>query len=222
MPSRTRHSISISLALAGEARRLEHAVAPAGSRAPALRARRARCSARRRGTRPAAPPTRAAAPSSASGVPGMFQAAAISVGATISSVALAPAATSAGTTAGGGVDVLEEAPARASCGGRSGTRLEHRLGDERERALGADQQPPEDLQRLVGVEERAQPVAGRVLDLELARDALAQLARRRAARRGSRSRPAASSGAAAAKRSLGVRRRRCRSRRRWRARTSSS
>ena len=53
--------------------------------------------------------------------------------------------------------------------------LEDRLGDERQRALRADQQAAEDLHRLVGVEERAEPVAGRVLDLELAPDPLRQL-----------------------------------------------
>ena len=104
----------------------------------------------------------------------MFQAAAISVGATISSVALAPAATSAGTT-----------PAAASMSAKwisesavwrfQRDRLEHRLGQERERPLRADDQAPEDLQRLLGVQEGAQAVAGRVLDLELAPDALAQL-----------------------------------------------
>ena len=83
-----------------------------------------------------------------SGVPGMFQAAAISVGATISSVALAPAATSAGTTVDGGVDVLEERTATSVVWRLQRDRLEDRLGEERERALRADQQPPEDLQRL--------------------------------------------------------------------------
>ena len=53
--------------------------------------------------------------------------------------------------------------------------VEHRLGDEAQRALRAHEQAAEDLHRLVGVEERAQPVAGRVLDLELAPDALRQL-----------------------------------------------
>ena len=56
-----------------------------------------------------------------------------------------------------------------------GDRLEHRLGHERERALRADDQPPEDLHRLIGVEKRAQPVAGRVLDLELVGDPRRQL-----------------------------------------------
>ena len=53
--------------------------------------------------------------------------------------------------------------------------LEDRLGDEAERALGADQEAPEDLQRLVLVQEGTEPVAGRVLDPELAPDPLAQL-----------------------------------------------
>ena len=80
-------------------------------------------------------------------------------------------------------------------------RLEDRLADERERALRADQQAREDLERLVGVEERAQPVAGRVLDLELARDALGQLAVGAQLVADLAPGPAASSGAAAAKRS---------------------
>ena len=53
----------------------------------------------------------------------MFHAAAISVGATISSVALAPAATSAGTALDGRVDVLEERE-RDRRVPASGTRLE--------------------------------------------------------------------------------------------------
>ncbi len=54
-------------------------------------------------------------------------------------------------------------------------RLEDRLGEEGERALGADQEAAEYLQRLLGVEEGAEPVAGRVLDRELAADALGEL-----------------------------------------------
>ena len=87
--------------------------------------------------------------------------------------------------------------------GRQRHRLEDGLGDEGERALGADQQAAEDLQRLVGVEEGAEPVAGRVLDLELAADALAQLgvgadlvADRRQARRPAPARPRRSVSAA--------------------------
>ena len=48
--------------------------------------------------------------------------------------------------------------------------LEHRLGDEGKRSLRADHEPAEHLQRRVGVEQRAQPITGRVLDLELAAD----------------------------------------------------
>ncbi len=54
--------------------------------------------------------------------------------------------------------------------------VEHRLGDEGERALGPHQQAAEDLQRRVGVEEGAEPVAGGVLDLELPPHAIGQLA----------------------------------------------
>ena len=55
-------------------------------------------------------------------------------------------------------------------------RLELGVGDEGEGPLGADDEPAEDLERGVGIEERAQPVAGRVLDLELAADALSERA----------------------------------------------
>ena len=58
---------------------------------------------------------------------------------------------------------------------RLGHGVEHRLSQEGERPLAADKQPPEDLQRRVGVEESAEPVAGGVLDLELAPHPLAQL-----------------------------------------------
>ena len=99
--------------------------------------------------------------------------------------------------------------------------VEHRLGDERERPLRADHQPPEDLQRLVGVEERAQAVAHRVLDLELAARPARPAPRRRAARRGSRPGPAR----ARARRRRTARRRRarpCRSRSRRSAPASST
>ena len=54
-------------------------------------------------------------------------------------------------------------------------RLEDDLGDVGERPLRADQEAAEDLQRLVGVEEGAEAVPGRVLDLELAADPGGQL-----------------------------------------------
>ena len=106
---------------------------------------------------------------------GCCSAAAISAGATISSTARAPGRDEAGTGRDRRVDARRSAARRSSCvaGWRHG--LEHGLGDERERALRADEQPAEDLERRVGVEERAQPVAGRVLDLELAPDPLGQL-----------------------------------------------
>ncbi len=53
--------------------------------------------------------------------------------------------------------------------------LEDGLGDEGQGALGADEEAAEDLERLVGVEEGAEPVPGRVLDRELAPDPVAQL-----------------------------------------------
>ena len=64
-------------------------------------------------------------------------------------------------------------------------RVEHGLGHERKGSLRADDQPAEDLQRRVGLEERDQPVAHRVLDLELPPDALAPARRPRGSRRGS-------------------------------------
>ena len=104
----------------------------------------------------------------------MFQAAVISAGATISSTAVAPASTRSRTGA-----IASSMPGKwiqaVVVRGRQRHGLEDGLGDEGERALGADQQAAEDLQRLVGVEEGAEPVAGRVLDLELAADPLAEL-----------------------------------------------
>ena len=113
-------------------------------------------------------------------------AAAISAGATISSTARAPAATSVGDRRRRRVDAREVEPRDRRVAAAAGTVLEHGLGDERERALGADEQPAEDLERRVRVEERAEPVAGRVLDLELAARRARPARRRRAARRGSR------------------------------------
>ena len=75
---------------------------------------------------------------------------------------------------GGGRDVGEVEPGQCrhlrQRHGAEGDR-----GDEGERALGADDQAAEDLHRRVGVEERAEPVADRVLDLELEADALDQI-----------------------------------------------
>ena len=85
--------------------------------------------------------------------------------------------------------------------GRHRHRLEDRLRDERQRPLGADQQAAEDLDRLVLVEEGAEPVADRVLDPELRPDPLARARSRRGSRRGSPRGPALSSGSAAANRS---------------------
>ena len=74
-----------------------------------------------------------------------------------------------------GRDVGEVQPrTRRQLGDRNG--LERGLGDERQRPLRADQQAAEDLQRGSGVEEGAEAVAGRVLDLELAADAIGELA----------------------------------------------
>ena len=109
-----------------------------------------------------------------SGAPTMFQAAVISAGATISSTALAPASTRSRTGAiawSMSGKWIQAVVVRAG----SGTVSKTSLGEEGERALGADDEAAEDLQRLVGVEEGAEPVAGRVLDLELAADARAQL-----------------------------------------------
>ena len=89
-------------------------------------------------------------------------------------MAVAPAATSCADGVGGGVEVLEaDQRQRRVAAQRHG--VEHRLGDEGQRPLRADDQPPEDLQRRVGVQERAQAVAGGVLDLELGRHPGGQL-----------------------------------------------
>ena len=104
----------------------------------------------------------------------MFQAAVISAGATISSTAAAPRGDQVGDRGDRRVDVGEVDPG----GGRHRRLrdgLEDRLGDVGERPLRADQEAAEDLQRLVGVEEGAEAVAGRVLDLELAADAGGEL-----------------------------------------------
>ena len=69
-----------------------------------------------------------------------------------------------------GVDVGEVDPGGGGDGGLR-DRLEDDLGDVGERPLRADQQATEDLQRLIGIEEGAEAIAGGVLDLELAPDA---------------------------------------------------
>ena len=74
----------------------------------------------------------------------------------------------------GGVEILEADEGQRGVAPQR-HRVEHRLGHEGQRALGADDQPPEDLQRRVGVQERAQAISGGVLDLELAGDPLSQL-----------------------------------------------
>ena len=58
---------------------------------------------------------------------------------------------------------------------QSGNGVEDGLGNEGKRALGPDEQVPEDLQRLVEVDERVQAVAGGVLAGVLGVDAPAQL-----------------------------------------------
>jgi hypothetical protein len=54
-------------------------------------------------------------------------------------------------------------------------RLEHHLGDERQRSLGAHDEAAKDLQWGPCIEERAEAVSGRVLDLELPTNALGEL-----------------------------------------------
>ena len=110
----------------------------------------------------------------ASGAPWMLWAATISAGATINSTAVAPLATSSDT--GSVAAAIEGKWTHESVViGGNGTVSKRRLGDERQRPLRSDQQPPEDLHRGVGVEERAQPIAGGVLDLELASDPCREL-----------------------------------------------
>ena len=172
------------LRLAGEGERPDRLVGAEQLARRGDRARRGRPRRRRR-TRPAAPPTPAAALSTPAAPRRMFQAAVISAGATISSTAVAPAATSSRTGAIA-ASMLGKWTQAVVVTGRQRHRLEDDLGDEGERALGADQQAAEDLQRLVGVEEGAEPVAGRVLDRELAADPRRRARRRRGSRRGSR------------------------------------
>ena len=214
MPSRTRHSISIC----SGSRENGTAASPSASAAAASSSAEPPPD-RRRGTPPAAPPSPVGSSRHASGVPGMFQAAAISVGATISSVAVAPAATSRPT-----------APRRASIEAKrtqrdrgvrpQRDRLELGLGDERERPLRADDEPAEDLEGLIGIQERAQPVAGRVLDLELPSHPFGELRDRPAARRAAPpTRPPAP--APPARTAPRHRAPRYRSPRHWRARASS-
>ena len=64
-------------------------------------------------------------------------------------------------------------PGRGRVGGHR-ERLEGRVADQRERPLRADDEAAEDLDGLVRVEERAQAVSRRVLDLELMADPLRQ------------------------------------------------
>ena len=75
---------------------------------------------------------------------------------------------------GGGFDSVEVQP-----GDRRTSwlhdRLEDCLGDEAERSLRSNQEALEDLDRFVGVQERAEPVAGGVLDPELLADPLGEL-----------------------------------------------
>ncbi len=78
-------------------------------------------------------------------------------------------------------DAGEVEPRGRGVGGHR-QRLEGRVADQRERSLRADDEAAEDLDGLVGVEERAEAVAGGVLDLVLARGC----ARRASCRRGSR------------------------------------
>ncbi len=172
-PSRTRQASSISSRVAGEAHGQDQLDGRRG---------RARRRPRRRRARPSsAPPnsTSSAADSGGSsrqcsGLPSMFHAAAISAGATISSVARAPAATSAGTAAAASsmfAKCTHASVVRAGSGRvRSTASATNASVPSR-----ADDEPAEDLERRLGVEQRAQPVAGDVLDLVLAPDALGEL-----------------------------------------------
>ena len=154
-----------------------------GARRPARRARRR--SPRR--TPRAGRPRSAAAPASPAGRPAMFWAATISAGATISSTALAPASTSAGT--GRSADSIRRSGARR--------RRARGFGTVSKTASAMNPSVPSEptIRRrkistgVVGVQERAEAVAGRVLDPELLADPLGELARPLGSRRGSRRGP---------------------------------
>ena len=92
----------------------------------------------------------------------------------MSSTAVAPAATSPGTTAQASSMLAKCSHETVRCLG-SGSVVKDDLADEGEGALRADQEPAEDLQRRVGVEQGHQSVPGRVLDLELAPHPLGQV-----------------------------------------------
>ncbi len=78
-----------------------------------------------------------------------------------------------GHGSGSVVDVREVHPRERRARGL-GARAQHCLGDERECPLRADDEPAEDLKRRFAVEQRAQAVAGDVLDLVLAPHALGE------------------------------------------------
>ena len=155
MPSRTRQKSSISSCVAGERAR-----GSSSSRPRARRARRASsavelglvvaCAARR-----AAPRPRAGAPATPRGCRAASRPRRSASALTISSTAVAPAVDEALDRRGGGVDVGKNSrPVRVwrPCG----TVSKHRLGDERQRALGPDEQPAEDLARGSSASRNAQ------------------------------------------------------------------
>ncbi len=184
-PSRTVQATSIRSRVAGEVGRADQLAARRGSARPARPARRAPPSVsaaeldqqRGRLGRQLHPLLRAR--------PRCSGAATISAGATISSTAVAPAATNSGHRLGRRLDPVEVQPGdrrvRAAAGTVSNTASATKAS--------VPSEPTSSRRKIssgvVGVEERAEPVAGRVLDLELAPDPLGAARRRRASRRGS-------------------------------------
>ena len=115
IPSRTDQTSSTRSWSRVQSASLIRRVARRAPRPPSPRAHRARRRRRRR-TPPAAPPTRAGSSRHSSGVPGIEWLATISDGATISSTAVAPAATKSGTGRHGGLEARRSGARTPSSG----------------------------------------------------------------------------------------------------------
>ena len=120
-----------------------------------------------------------------SGVPGMCPRRRSASGATISSVAVAPAATSVRHRAAA-ASMSAKNTTRSSCAAAAGPSRTPPRRRTRASPPSRRRSRRKISSGVVGVEERAQPVAGRVLDLELAPRRARRARRPRAARRGSR------------------------------------
>ncbi len=85
------------------------------------------------------------------------------------STAFGPVAATVGDGVRHRLEALEEQQRRRALG-IEGHRVQHDVGDEAERALGAHEQVREDGQRIVEVDEGVDPIAGHALDRELLLD----------------------------------------------------